>query len=76
MPRGPSELATVSATTFAAIMLFLWASLPVDLPVPSLRISTGIFPPACAILFTYEMVRQDRLRVAVISFVKVGAVKS
>jgi len=54
-------------------MLFLWASLPVDLPVPSLRISTGIFPPACAILFTYEMMRQDRLGTAVISFVKVGA---
>jgi len=32
---------TVSATTFAAVMFARWASLPLDLVVPSLRINTG-----------------------------------
>ena len=48
IPRGPRVERTVSATTFAAVMLFLWASLPVDRPVPSFRMSTGTPWVPCA----------------------------
>jgi hypothetical protein len=37
---------TASAIVFAAIMLLRWASLPPDLPDPSLKIRTGT-PPVC-----------------------------
>ena len=37
---------------FAAIMLFLWASRPVDRPVPSFNTRTGMFPEPCDIFFT------------------------
>jgi len=41
MPRGPKVLFNTSPIMRAAIMLFLWASLPLLLLVPSLRIRTG-----------------------------------
>src|SRR5713101_9337240 len=53
MPRGPSVVRTVSATIFAAVMLFLWASLPVVRPVPSFRIRTGTPPYPCADIQSY-----------------------
>lgn len=42
MPRGPRVVLTVAATTFAANILLRCASFPVDLCVPSFRITTGI----------------------------------
>src|SRR2546428_1636252 len=48
IPLGPRVVLTVSAMILAAVILFLWASFPVDRPVPSLRISTGTPPTVCA----------------------------
>src|SRR5436309_8190626 len=42
IPLGPMVDRTISATILAAIMLLLWASLPLDREVPSLRIRTGV----------------------------------
>src|SRR3989440_3426271 len=42
IPLGPIVDRTISATILAAIMLLLWASLPLDREVPSLRIKTGV----------------------------------
>src|SRR5437867_13394458 len=42
IPLGPRVDRTISATILAAIMLLLWASLPRDREVPSLRIKTGV----------------------------------
>jgi hypothetical protein len=42
MPLGPIVERTVSARILAAIMLFLWASLPLDREVPSFKIRTRI----------------------------------
>src|SRR5207248_9124331 len=42
IPLGPMVDRTISATILAAIMLLLWASLPLDREVPSLRIKTGV----------------------------------
>src|ERR1035441_489240 len=41
MPRGPKVVFSTSPITRAAIMLFLWASLPLLRVVPSLRMRTG-----------------------------------
>src|SRR4029077_13443324 len=40
MPLGPMVDRTVSARTFAAMILFFWASLPLDRELPSFRIRT------------------------------------
>src|SRR5437762_1846115 len=42
IPLGPIVERTVSARTFAAMILALWASLPLDREVPSFRIRTRI----------------------------------
>src|SRR5712692_5886632 len=53
IPLGPRVVRTVSATILAAVMLFLCASLPVVLPVPSLRMRTGTPPADADIVFTH-----------------------
>src|SRR4030066_2385180 len=45
IPRGPKVVFSTSPITFAAIILFLWASLPLFLVVLSLRIRTGCPEP-------------------------------
>jgi hypothetical protein len=47
MPRGPKLDLTISATNFAAEMLFFCASLPLFSLVPSFNIYTGIPPAVC-----------------------------
>jgi hypothetical protein len=42
MPRGPIVERTVSARTLAAMMLLLWASLPLEREVPSFKMKIGI----------------------------------
>ena len=51
IPFGPNVVLTVSASTFPAKILFLWASLPTDLFVPSGKIKIGC--PPCAIIITF-----------------------
>jgi hypothetical protein len=56
MPLGPKVVFSTSPITCAAIMLFLWASLPLLRVVPSLRINTGCPEPVVvkyAISITY-----------------------
>src|SRR5207245_9600517 len=50
IPRGPMVDRTISATILAAIMLLLWASLPLDREEPSLRIKTGVSDVSIQIL--------------------------
>ncbi len=45
MPLGPSVVLRTSPMTRAAMMLFLWASLPLLRVVPSLRMRTGCPDP-------------------------------
>ena len=45
MPRGPRVVLRTSPMTRAAMMLFLWASLPRFRVVPSLRMRTGCPDP-------------------------------
>ncbi len=41
MPLGPRVVLTASATAFAAMMLLLWASLPLVLLLPSFKMNIG-----------------------------------
>ena len=68
MPRGPTELLTISAISFAAWMLFLWASLPLDWLLPSFRMRTGVPPEVMAgiavvDIFSYNTTAAIQLRV-------------
>src|SRR5271156_6704427 len=68
MPRGPIEVLTISAISFAAWMLFLWASLPLDWLLPSLRMRTGVPPEVTAgiavvDIFSYNTTPTIQLRV-------------
>src|SRR2546427_175187 len=60
IPRGPMVDRTISATILAAIMLLLWASLPLDLEVPSLRIKTGVSDISNQILSRADCASQDK----------------
>ncbi len=60
IPRGPMVDRTISATILAAIMLLLWASLPLDREVPSLRIKTGVSDISNQILSRADGASQDK----------------
>src|SRR2546422_10381783 len=60
IPLGPMVDRTISATILAAIMLLLWASLPLDREVPSLRIRMGVSDISNQILIRADCASQDK----------------
>ncbi len=56
MPRGPSDVRTISATVFAAVMLFLCAWLPFVSEVPSFKTTIGTCPGATDIVVSPMLV--------------------
>src|SRR5437867_10962310 len=60
IPLGPMVDRTISATILAAIMLLLWASLPLDREFPSLRIKTGFSDISNQMLSRADCASQDK----------------
>src|SRR5208283_2357640 len=56
MPRGPTEVLTISAISLAAAILFRCASLPFDWLLPSFRMRTGVPPEVIAEIAVVDIV--------------------